>query len=477
MRIAIIIISLLTAGLRAEPLSLEDYLGQVREQGPSYKTARLQTESASDRRDQSRLLTSPYGFASWAANNDRSESLSPQTEGDSRSGGSFKAGIEEQTPIGLNGRAWYETTFYTLHWRTNYYNPAPSAAPPEDFTSYQPSLNFLFSLDLLKNGFGREVRLNQQAIREGARAEAAGRTYEQRALLVQAEILYWTLNLTREVVRSQEEILERSERIYAWTSEKASRKLADESSILQSRSDVQFRRLELSQAREQERAVAMKFNLLRGQTGPSVAETLSAPSASNLAVPVLPDDPPVRGDVTAELLSSRARIAKTEADRNGLLPGLNLFVQGSFRGLDEDGPEALKEAASFKNPVWTIGAELRSDLDIPSRLRLNRGLKKEAEARRTEAERKQQELASDWTGLKLDLEAAERHLKLASELEQTQQTKADLEHERLKTGRTVTAQVLLFEQDLIRSRLNRINTELELLRLIAQTRLYGGPRP
>jgi hypothetical protein len=63
-------------------------------------------------------------------------------------------------------------------------------------------------------------------------------------------------------------------------------------------------------------------------------------------------------------------------------------------------------------------------------------------------------------------------LRIAGSLVEIQQRKADNERERLSRGNTVTFQVLLFEQDLGRSRLMRLDIQGRLIEMLAQLRLY-----
>lgn len=458
----------------AQTLTLAAYLDQVRQANPRFASASLLRTAAKDASSRARLLTSPQAFASWQTTEDRSEPLSVASEGDRRASASLKTGLEQRTPFGLSAKLWYQQDNLTVRW--DRHPVVPQLPPPPPFSSDKVSLNAAVSIDLLRNLGGHEIRLRQEAARLGAEAEEAGRDHELRAVLVRAESAYWTLALTRRIVEVQEEILGRSRRLHQWTAGQVARGLADPSALLQARSDLEHRTLELEQARANEREARRAFNLLRGLGHDEVPETLETPTEGRFRVPDLPDDPPLRGDVRAALLGDRARSASLRSDRDSLLPQLTLWAASSWSGRDPDDAKALSEAASFDHPTWTLGVDLRTDLDIPARLRSRRGLATEIRSLRHTEEERRLALRSEWAALRGQLEDLRRQRELALRLERTQEAKADLELRRLRTGRSVTAQVLLFEKDLGLSRLQRLGIELRLLQRLAELDLYGDFR-
>jgi outer membrane protein TolC len=88
-------------------------------------------------------------------------------------------------------------------------------------------------------------------------------------------------------------------------------------------------------------------------------------------------------------------------------------------------------------------------------------------------DRKLFEQENDWKSLNEDLNEAKTRLELALKLEEIQQSKLNIERERLQKGRSTTYQVLLFEQDYLSSQSNRIRSQAQILTLIAQMKLFG----
>ena len=74
--------------------------------------------------------------------------------------------------------------------------------------------------------------------------------------------------------------------------------------------------------------------------------------------------------------------------------------------------------------------------------------------------------------LNLKVSEAKRRLGLAKEIEKTQQKKLENERARMKMGRSVLYQVVLFEQDYANSQLLTLKTELQILAFLSQMKTY-----
>jgi outer membrane protein TolC len=102
------------------------------------------------------------------------------------------------------------------------------------------------------------------------------------------------------------------------------------------------------------------------------------------------------------------------------------------------------------------------------------GLRKEQFASELISRQKQNDLMNDWQDLTRRISELKKRLKLSRSISAAQKTKLAKERTRLTSGRTTTFQVLSFEQDYARARLAEINAKLELVRALAQLKLYGG---
>lgn len=89
-------------------------------------------------------------------------------------------------------------------------------------------------------------------------------------------------------------------------------------------------------------------------------------------------------------------------------------------------------------------------------------------------QRKLFEQDQQWNDLSAKFEDAKIKLVLIEKIEEAQKIKAHNERDRLNRGRTVTFQVLNFEQDYAQSELARIQSETNILNIYSQLKAYSA---
>jgi outer membrane protein TolC len=85
------------------------------------------------------------------------------------------------------------------------------------------------------------------------------------------------------------------------------------------------------------------------------------------------------------------------------------------------------------------------------------------------------EQEQEWNDLNQKFHEAKKRLTLTRDIEIVQDKKLVREKARLHLGRTTTYQVLLFEQDYSTAQLARIRAQADILRILTQMKLFGGP--
>jgi hypothetical protein len=102
------------------------------------------------------------------------------------------------------------------------------------------------------------------------------------------------------------------------------------------------------------------------------------------------------------------------------------------------------------------------------------GYTKENIAAEIRSERKLFDQEVEWKDLVQKLTEAKARLSVAEKLSDIQRKKALNERARLKRGRTTTYQSLIFETDYNQAEYRRIQTQSEVLILLAQMKTFGG---
>lgn len=77
-----------------------------------------------------------------------------------------------------------------------------------------------------------------------------------------------------------------------------------------------------------------------------------------------------------------------------------------------------------------------------------------------------------WKNTVDQAETLAQQLKIVRDLETVQKNKADLERSKYNNGRSTTYQVLMFEQDYVNSRNQKINLELQVRKFLTSLELY-----
>jgi len=462
----VIALSFSAAGLPAEPLDLPGYLDLVKAGNADYGSALKSLVSSEAAASESRLLTTPYLFTGYQWARDKSLLVDPSgTSGSNRLETSFSIGVEARTVIGLGGSVSFRSVFDSV-------DDLHLPMYPSSVEYYTPSLTFELKQDLLRNFFGRETRAQRDAILHAAAARTALAEFQMRQILSQAEILYWRTSLASEVVRVQEDLLERSRRMLEWVSDRVDRQLQDLSDLLQSQADVKFRTLELESSRDDESRLRRAFSLMAGLSPSEPARELRLPARADFVLPDGASNRIHRSDIRA--LEEMDAVYRMESvlKKESVTPTLSAFFSATWNGLESDLDSAMKDVGKFKYDLLAAGIRLQAPFDLPSLFKLRKSYSADYESRRSTYRQRAADAESERLELLARIPDMIERLKVSDELVKIQLWKADNERDRLLKGNTVTLQVLLFEQDLGRSKLMRLDLQARLLEMLSRLRMY-----
>lgn len=445
----------------AEKLSVQDYLGQVTGQSPAARAQKLHAEGGELRADGADVLTFPYLFGS--ANNyvDKAETAFPTQQGTETRSTVYSIGVGMNTSVGLNGKyTWNNADVLTI---------GSAFATPGRYTSYN---RLDLTLNLVRNGFGSEIRARKELIRAGNTAQGFAGGFAYTAKLAEAENAYWRLALARQAVEVQKDVLARAGRLLDWARRRVNLQLGDRSDLLQAQAQHDLYTISLSTAVEEEKNAARAFNLLRDREGDSVPEAVGFPSVEETLRMPAPRRSGERLDVRAAEMRARAAQAQAQLDKEALKPNVDLTAAYAWNGRDPERSEAVSEAFGSKHPTRAVGVVFSVPLNVPTWSRALRGADMEIEAAQLELDQARRNELKDWDELQSRFKQARARLSLVKTLEGVQKEKFENERGRLQRGRTTTFQALTFEQDYAQSQLTRLRTQAEVLQLLAQMRTY-----
>lgn len=461
----------------AAPLSLQDYLEQVKAQNKGVKSSILSSQANELLAPEAQLLLAPTVFANIQVINDAKLNAPLFVIYDSQLTKTFSLGVSQLTTFGLSAKLHYDLSTF------NYMNPSfliplgpLGGSIPFSIVNASPVLEL--SQNLWSNGFGRSTRAQQEALEAKSLATHFQDRFQAKATVASAESAYWRLALARQVKTVQEEALDRAKKIYEWNLKRSQLQLGDQSDVLQSMAGMQSRELELSMAVTEVRNASRGFNSARNLDSEEVTEELLPIDPELMKKVQPPQRAPFRDDVLAAKEISRAAAANSTMNVERDLPTLDLVASIALNGqqgttIFGDIPNAVSNSFTLNRPTETIGIRFSAPLALGLAGQARKGWRDETTAAELSYERKLFEQEQTWKDLITNYQDGKNQLELSEKLEKIQFSKLENERERLKKGRTTTFQVLLFEQDYLLAELTRIRSQANILNLIAQMKLFG----
>jgi outer membrane protein TolC len=291
--------------------------------------------------------------------------------------------------------------------------------------------------------------------------------YGAAASLFQAESAYVQLAATREIMQLLAESLERSKKILDLTNEKFNDNLVDKVDVLEADAALKQVELGMAETRQELRKDEEEFNTLRGLSPDAeVAETLEPMEAPA----TMPERAGERLDIQAARKDALGKEAFAEEVKERYRPDLSLFGTATR----SNGPPTPAGLSNMDHPTYVVGLKFSTILDISLYDKVVEGALRTVDLTKDDLRQKELKQDEDWQGLKSQWEVVQDSLKLAQALEEVQKEKAEREKVRYQDGRTTNFQVLRFEEDYNQARINTLRLKTQAAVLAAQAAFYNG---
>lgn len=347
-----------------------------------------------------------------------------------------------------------------------------------------PNQNLVFdwqvyaSQSLWRDAFGESTRARRLADSWEERERRYVNLQQSLNYLVAIETAYWDWVFVEKEKAVRRANLERSQRIANWVERRLKLAAAEPTDLLQARSLVESRKLQIETVESKIRSVAARFEsnlpgLDLSQFAPNFSEFSSARNVDTL---IIEEDRAVEvaslssviQNARAMRLLNRAKQAKSDAQ-----PSLVLSLKHGRNGIDGRESAARAEAFGSKNKFSEVELSLTTDLDFSTMRAAARAANLQAEAEEIRASRAENESVVDWRELQREAKALKNQLETAQRLAKLQEQKADAERLRLERGRSTAFQAITFEQEAAEAQLKVWEFELALRKLETKARLYG----
>lgn len=466
MKRAILVLSLggLTANAFGQTLTLDEYMGRVKNNHKGLNAAVKTAEGAVGRAVEAEVLYSPNLFAQVMFSRDSRQTNAPSFMGTRTDFDSYQLGVSKLTSFGLKASLSYNVGYTNIIGAT--------LLPVTQFYDAKPLLEF--SQSLWRNGFGGETVAQADLANAQVLAAGYGESFKAKGIASEAEMAYWQLSLARARVAVQEQTLERAKKILDWAKRRVNNDLADRADLLQAEAAYEQRTLELQQAEDDEESAARKFNSMMEVDSDEVAmqvEKLDPAKVQGLAIPKRAD---MRDDVKAAQQQERMAVANTELVRQRLAPSLDIVGSVALNARNTNFNNGVEESFTTRHPWTQVGVKFNVPLDFGLVSEARQSALVERQGATLAYQRKLFEQEREWKDTTRKFAQAKKRLELAASIEDLQREKITHEKSRLDRGRTTTYQVILMEQDYSLARLAKLMAATEVLSIYSRLKTFGG---
>lgn len=449
-----------------DQLNLEKFLSEVEGKNQSVTASKLIAEGAELRSNEGKLIFRPSVFAQTQAASDKKPTTNVNAQGDRTDNNFFTVGLIQQFDVGLSGKVGYNFS------HTHIYNASPSFLPVNNFHDGVASLELTQSL--WRNFLGKETRSQETILTSQAQASKHTENYKIKVTLAKAESLYWSLSQLRKVVKVQKESLERAQKIRGWNQNRLKSGLAESSDFLQADANYKAREYELKSSMQDLKNLQRSLNSLRGIDSDVLNEELESVDSNRIKNLALPSKAELRDDTKAALELQKISKASADLSIEKNKPTFEVYGSYALNGRNVDSDQAVTNSFKTDHDTKAIGLRFIAPLDFGTTGKDIDGYKKEQIAAEQNFQRKLFDQEQQWNDLVSRFEDAKIKLSLVEQIEAAQKIKASNERDRLNKGRTVTFQVLNFEQDYAQSELARIQNETNILDIYSQLKIYSA---
>ena len=469
--LAALLISTNSYAQDSKPLSLSEYLEQVKGNNLNYRASNQQSESSELLKKKADLVTAINLFGLAQTSFYQQNSAAQILRYTQYYNQTYQLGFTQTSSFGLSTKLYYVMNKYTYkNFNTsNFPNPSLAAS------NYQTNPVIQLSLPLWQNRMGASTKAAQDSLLYQNEANKLSAQATSLSALIEAEKAYWTLAANKRIVKIQKLTLEQAQSILKYVTNRNRMNLGEKADVLQAKALVEQKTLEVRQAQNDERIAARNFNKQRFVDSDQVSDEIAEIDSKKLENYV---STKVRAGHRLDIKSAEAQMktalanAKIEEENNK--PALNLTGSYAFKGIESGLNTAATRSFDAKGEEGAIGVNFTMPINIGLSSDIRQGAVKSASSAKMVYNKKLFDQDNDWNNLIQNLENYKENLALSKRIEAAQKAKVENERGLLKQGRTTTYQVLLFEQEYTKSMLTTVQISYQILSLIADKRLYQG---
>lgn len=461
LKLLVVLCLCVNQALANEVLSLKQYIERAQSKDPSIQSAQLSLEGSRLIENNAHLLTGVNFFANGNILSDGRPTSAPSFQGDQTDINALAIGLQQQTSFGL---AWTLSQNYQY---TKIYNAA--IIPLPEYYDLYPKIEL--SLPLWRNWLGSETKAAQGQIENQVKVQKLNSELSRVQKENEIKDAYYTFSTQQKSFEIQKDSLQRAEKILNWAESRASRNLSDKSDVYQTQALVSSRKLELMSSEAKLKEAARVFNSFLEVDSDKVEYRLVPEEIDSKFLELSKAQAKARLDLLLQKENLKSAESSYIVQREKNKPSLNLSMAYLKQGRDATISGAQTKISEAKD-YHLVAVTFNMPLDIGNMSDSKDGYAKLAESQVLAERARVRSESIQWKNTVDQAETLAQQLKIVRELETVQKNKADLERSKYNNGRSTTYQVLMFEQDYVNSRNQKINLELQVRKFLTSLELY-----
>jgi len=442
---------------QAARLSLQEFLQNAIKNNTQFAALKSLEEAAKLTQEKGDIELTPMLSLKMGIMDDKKPTLQPNFQGDHTQAKQIQLGVAKKFSTG---------TALQVQMLHNWAQISGTTFPLP--TYWSPALSIGFSQSLWKDFLGRQTQIRRDRENAQEKLQSLVHALSGLQLLFAMEQSYWNHIFYVQDLRIKKESLLRAQKLKTWMARRVNNGLADRNDLLQVEALEGARMLQLITAEDEYQASIKTLELSMGQSLAGFEIPSSFPSSDNFDIP----KDFLRIDVLIQQRESQMRSYVVKETIEATKPELNLAGSASTNAQKSTLAGSFGGLLATDKPTYILGIELKIDLDSRSK----NAIKNSALAESTAAVQKlshgliegqiqREELLRRANDLNVRIQTVEKLLKIHAE-------KSAREKDRLERGRTVTFQVINFEQEHSESEVLLLKLQSEKQKLLASRRLF-----
>lgn len=441
-------------------------MAKMKTKNSAYKAVDSAELASGQEFDTAKLLTSPQFFVNAGSTNDKSPSTASSIYGTERRILEVETGLQMQTDTGLAGKIFVGQS------NTKVSGTSPILLPSNNNEFVLQDYGIELQLPILKNGFGRDVKLKKESIVKASEASLAYAQIDRIQLENKAFLTYLMSARLQETIKLQKILVEQGRSLVNWTQHRVDAKILENADLSQSIAAMQERELNLQTSLITFSDLQKEFNTIISE---DPTENLPQLQSLEMLVPndvIIPPRSITYRETIALSKSIQAEKANLLLQKEDYKPELNVVGKATGYTKQSETNDTTRCTSFQACSQIYFGVTLKIPLDVAATSNSIASAENKIKAKKFMVEDAQAQSGADAKKLFQKSKILKLQRDLSYKIVETQKLRLDQERKRQKYGRASAFDIIRAEQDYVESQIHRLSIIYSQAELKAQFALF-----